>query len=232
MAATHRLKGIGWFAVLAGVVLAWYLVSLQGAAERKKLDTLNGRIVAAERDIRALETEFDTRANLLQLERWNGEALALAAPTAAQFVASEEALASIDPNAAGSEVKVAALVVPALSTTPALAPAVTAPAMRAPVVAVAVRSPINLLPAAFTGSVSPSAPARRPANLLPAGAFAHVVAPSGRNAPTLARLAEAARGQAAVARVRPQAVAMLDRKLLSDNTFGDILSGARREAQR
>ncbi|MEG8052461.1 hypothetical protein QP185_02885 [Sphingomonas aerolata] len=37
---------------------------------------------------------------------------------------------------------------------------------------------------------------------------------------------------AAVAKVRPQAVAMLDRKLLSDNTLGSILSGARAEAGR
>jgi len=37
---------------------------------------------------------------------------------------------------------------------------------------------------------------------------------------------------AAVAKVRPQAVAMLDDKLLSDNTLGDILSGARAEARR
>ena len=37
---------------------------------------------------------------------------------------------------------------------------------------------------------------------------------------------------AAVAKVRPQAVAMLDRKLLSDQTFGDILSSARTERAR
>ena len=48
----------------------------------------------------------------------------------------------------------------------------------------------------------------------------------------IARLAESARATAAVAKVRPQAVAMLDRKLLSDTTFGDIMSGARREAGR
>jgi hypothetical protein len=57
------------------------------------------------------------------------------------------------------------------------------------------------------------------------------VAPTGRNAPALARLAEVARGAAAVAKVRPQAVAMLDRKLLSDTTFGDIIASARAEAR-
>ena len=54
----------------------------------------------------------------------------------------------------------------------------------------------------------------------------------GRAAPAMARLAEAARGAVAVARVRPQAVALLDRQLLSDTTFGDLASGARREARR
>jgi hypothetical protein len=58
------------------------------------------------------------------------------------------------------------------------------------------------------------------------------VAPTGRAAPAIARLAEAARATAAVAKVRPQAVAMLDRQLLSETTFGDIMSGARREAGR
>ena len=40
------------------------------------------------------------------------------------------------------------------------------------------------------------------------------------------------RAAAAVAKVRPQAVAMLDRKLLSDSTFSDILSSARAEARK
>ena len=230
MTAAYRLKGIGWFAVLVGIVLGFYLVSLKVASERKKLDDVNARIAAAERDIRALETEFDTRANLAQLERWNGDTLALAAPSAGQFVRDDAQLASLDPNAAGpagAEVRTAVLVMPSLPETlpsPAIAPA--APA-------VAARQPINLLPASFTRTASTAA--GQPVNLLPASLFrtaaAQAVAPSGRNAPVLARLAEAARAQVAVAKVRPQAVAMLDRKLLSDTTFGDIMAGARAEAR-
>ena len=45
-------------------------------------------------------------------------------------------------------------------------------------------------------------------------------------------LADAARAKAAVAKVRPEAVAMLDKKLLSDSTLGDILSSARAEARK
>ena len=52
-----------------------------------------------------------------------------------------------------------------------------------------------------------------------------------KSAPMIAKLNDATRGRDAVAKVRPQAVAMLDRKLLSDNTLGDILKNARSEAR-
>ena len=208
MAATHRLKGIGWFAVLAGVILGFYLISLQVAAERKKLDDATLRVAGAQNDIRALETEFDTRANLTQLERWNGDTLALAAPTAAQFVTDEAALAALDPNAApGAQVRTAALVVPALG--PVVAPTPQAPTPQVSV-ALASAAPVRIAPVAATT----------------------IAVPTGRAAPAIARAVEAERGVAAVARVRPQAVAMLDRQLLSDTTFGDIMSGARRESRR
>ena len=219
MTAAYRLKGIGWLIGLVAVALGFYLISLQVAAERKKLDDVTGRITEARRDIRALETEFDTRANLRQLERWNGDTLALVAPTAAQFVADDTALASLDPNGPGQpEMRTAALVVPALGMP---APVQTADALpettpppAAPVVAPAVQRVATV----------PPMPTMQRAAL--------TVAPTGRSAPAMARLAEAARGAVAVAKVRPQAVAMLDRQLLSDTTFGDIMSGARREARR
>ena len=83
MAAIYRLKGLGWLSGCAVVAIGFYLVSSQVAAERKRLDQVDRRIVGAERDIRALETEFDVRANLAQLERWNGNTLAL---TTRQFI--------------------------------------------------------------------------------------------------------------------------------------------------
>ncbi|GAA3249494.1 hypothetical protein GCM10020258_03600 [Sphingomonas yabuuchiae] len=114
MTAAYRLKGIGWFGSCVAVVLGFYLVSLQVAAERKKLDDVNGRIAAAQRDIRALETEFDTRANLVQLEKWNGDTLALTAPVAGQFVGDEAQLASLDVTRGPAEgaIQTAALLVP------------------------------------------------------------------------------------------------------------------------
>ena len=108
MAATYRLKGLGWFGGVVIVSLGFYLVSLQVAAERKRLEQVNVRIGLAQRDIRALETEFDVRSNLTQLERWNGDTLALASPTAGQFVHDEGQLASINFDRAGVDAGAAA----------------------------------------------------------------------------------------------------------------------------
>ncbi|GAA0668578.1 hypothetical protein FHT00_000328 [Sphingomonas insulae] len=209
MTAAYRLKGIGWFGGCVAIVLGFYLVSLQVAAERKKLEGMDRKIDAAQRDIRALETEFETRANLAQLEKWNGETLALAAPVAGQFVTDETALASLDVTQVGigqPGVQTAALVVPSLATAAIPAPT-AAPAATPAVVQVAAA-----MPTAKRAVIK--------------------VAAIEKSAPMLAKLNEAARATAAVAKVRPQAVAMLDRKLLSDTTLGDILSSARAEARK
>ena len=231
MTAAYRLRGVGWFGGCVAVVLGFYLVSLQVAAERKKLEGVNGQIRSAERDIRALETEFDTRANLAQLERWNGDTLSLSAPVAGQFVTSESALASIDVNQplnGASGIQMASLLVPSMPTampqpinvaqTVAAAQPVAQPAARVRVTNVAVQTAANvaLKPTVIRASVAPSRSAE-----------AAIV----RALPQ--RLTDKLNEKmAAVAKVRPQAVAMLDKKHLSDNTLGDILSGARAEAGR
>jgi hypothetical protein len=131
--AVQGFKGLGWF--LCGVVVApaCYLVNSHGAAEQAKLEATRLAIVQAQRDIRGLETEFNTRANLAQLERWNGEVLALAAPVAQQYLASETALASLGQPA---DIQTAALVVPAGAPTPQAAAVavaqVTNPVQEAP----------------------------------------------------------------------------------------------------
>ena len=225
MTAAHRLKGVGWFGSCVVVVLAFYLVSLQVAAERGRLEAANTRVADAERDIRALETEFDTRANLAQLERWNGDTLALTAPVAGQFVADETALASIDVNAGpaaapdGSPIRTAALVVPSLAgvglQSAIVAPTFTtvAPDQSQPIQNATVR----------TATIEP-APVR-------ATRMTQVATPV-RTIATTPKAQAAMYRAVAVANVRPQAVAMLDRKLLSDSTLGAILSGARAEAGR
>ena len=91
-------KSLGWFLAGVAVALGFLLVPLQVAAERKKLDRAAADVVRAHRDIRALETEFDTRANYAQLYKWNADKLGLVAPAADQFVPNEAALASIEPT--------------------------------------------------------------------------------------------------------------------------------------
>ncbi|MCI1142621.1 hypothetical protein [Sphingomonas sp. WKB10] len=210
MTAAYRLKGIGWFGGCVAIVLGFYLVSLQVATERKKLESMDRKIDAAQRDIRALETEFETRANLAQLEKWNGETLSLAAPTAGQFVTDEAALASLDVNQVGvptdgkSGTQMASLVVPSQPGVSVAAPAAT--------------------PAPAVVQVAAAMPKAQRAVIK--------VAAIEKSAPMLAKLNEAARAKAAVAKVRPEAVAMLDKKLLSDSTLGDILSSARAEARK
>jgi len=124
--AVQGFKGMGWF--LLGVVVAptCYMVNSHGATEQAKLGAVKAAIIQAQKDIRGLETEFDTRANLAQLQRWNGDVLAMAAPVAQQYLAGQDALAELDRPA---ELQMAALVIPAgAHVQPAPAVVVTAAA--------------------------------------------------------------------------------------------------------
>ncbi|WP_448661161.1 hypothetical protein ACG3SL_11050 [Sphingomonas sp. CJ20] len=110
--AVQSFKGLWWFLCGAIVAPACYLVNSHGAAEQARLNATKSAILQAQKDIRSLETEFNTRANLAQLERWNGDVLALAAPGAQQYLDGETALASLD-TPADAQVQTAALIVPA-----------------------------------------------------------------------------------------------------------------------
>ncbi len=127
-------KSLGWFLAGVAVALGFLLVPLQVAAERKKLDRTASEILRAKRDIRALETEFDTRASLAQLDKWNAESLGMVAPAADQFVADETALAAIEPTAAGPQM---ASFVPAAPVNAGVSQAPAEPAPRDAMAAVA-----------------------------------------------------------------------------------------------
>lgn len=205
--ATKRLKGFGWF--VCGVLVAppCYLVSSWVAAERARVETLERSILAARRDIRDLETEFQTRANLAQLERWNGDVLALAAPRPDQYVASEEALAQLHFAPAGEgAIRPASYIVPA-------GYAEAQPQPVAPAVAPAAGEP---------KPAGPAAPADAPARRAPAPVALAAAAPA-----TPARAIPAPKPAKPVRKA--QAVAMLDNALLSDSTLGDLARGARAE---
>jgi hypothetical protein len=92
----QRFRSLGWVGGVATAACALYLISLQVASERGRLEEIDRKIAATHREIRQLQTELGTRASLRQLERWNGESLALSAPSAVQYLGSEAALASLD----------------------------------------------------------------------------------------------------------------------------------------
>ncbi|WP_414901857.1 colicin transporter [Sphingomonas flavalba] len=90
----HRLRPIGWILAVAVAALVLYLISSRVAAERGRLDAVNAEISRVNGDIRHLQTELAARGSLRQLERWNGEVLALSAPSAEQY-RNEVQLASL-----------------------------------------------------------------------------------------------------------------------------------------
>lgn len=95
----HRFRAVGWVAVVASAATGLYLISLQVAAERGKLEAVEVQIAQAQREVRQLQTEMGTRASMRQLERWNGDVLALSAPKASQFVQTGAQLVALDLSA-------------------------------------------------------------------------------------------------------------------------------------
>ena len=84
--SAHGFKSVFMAASVVGAALGCYLVSLNVASERAKLENVEEKIVLAQRDIRVLQTEIGTRGRLAQLERWNARFIRLSAPSADQFV--------------------------------------------------------------------------------------------------------------------------------------------------
>jgi hypothetical protein len=125
-------RPVGWVAALGAAALGCYMLSLRVASERHDLARLDAKIVAAQQNIRTLQTEVGTRSRIPQLEDWNEEVLALSAPAAGQFVAANVSLARFDmrptPQAADpAEVRLAS----AEPAAPAPRPAEAAPVQRA-----------------------------------------------------------------------------------------------------
>lgn len=195
--AIKALSGFGWFLTCAVVTPACYLVSSQVAAERSKVEAVERAMLQAHKDIRGLETEFDTRANLAQLERWNGEVMRYTAPTPRQFLASDTELAALRPmEGDGTAERYAALVVPQGLPEVVAGPAVANDAVAAvkPAVEKAAPAPVAVAAAALAKPKRAAAPA-----------------------PVVAK---------------DQAVAALDRSLLKDSSFGDLMQGVRAEARK
>ena len=93
--SAHGFRSVYMAASVVGAALACYLVSLNVASERAKLENVEEKIVLAQRDIRVLQTEIGTRGRLAQLERWNARFIRLSAPSADQFVEGGFQLAAL-----------------------------------------------------------------------------------------------------------------------------------------
>ena len=132
MVVAHRFRWFGWFVLCVSVILGCYLMSSRVAAERNKLAAIESSIARTQRDITALETEFDTRASFAQLQRWNGDTLKLSAPTAGQYIRNDAELAQVDFNAptptGGAQIQTAAAVIPSAPAMPADAAVAATPA--------------------------------------------------------------------------------------------------------
>ena len=67
--SAQGFKSVYMVGAIAAAALGCYLVSLRVASERAELESVENKIVLAQRDIRLLNTEIGTRGRLAQLER-------------------------------------------------------------------------------------------------------------------------------------------------------------------
>lgn len=97
----QRFRPVGWVIGIAAAACILYMISLQVATQRGRLEEIDRKIAMTKRDIRQLQTELGTRASLRQLERWNSDVLSLSAPKANQYLRDEVALATLDRSGLG-----------------------------------------------------------------------------------------------------------------------------------
>ncbi|MBB3981666.1 hypothetical protein GGR44_001313 [Sphingobium fontiphilum] len=211
MIAVKRLQSLFWVLLVALGALATYLVSLGVGTERNELMRVRARIEAARADIRYLETEFGARASMRQLERWNAEDFLYTTPTAQQYLEGERALARLDGIQPNGPAYVAPPVMVAMVETPADLPSAPQAAPASPA-ASQISSDIAIIRTAHAQDDVPAAAA-------PAAKAKVKADPADTSRPN------------PVAR-RAERMAMLDAKLLDDNTLGDLSARAARERKK
>lgn len=225
MIAIKRLKNILWILIVAFGALTAYLISLRVATERNQVQALERSIYRVRADIRYLETEFEARANMRQLEKWNSEDYRYGAPQAAQYLADERALASLQGVKSNGDVYVAPPVMMAMANEEDV-PEASAARTQSPA-AVQLRADDSILRVA-AATPTASAPVREVASAPVAltGKVAKVQAVPVRTA------------EVAVPRTAPNPVvrkaarmALLDSQLLDDRTLRDLGSKAQAETR-
>jgi len=202
----RRFQSFQRLAMGTAAVMGLYLITSQVASERTELERVDRKILAARKDIRQLQTELSTRANLRQLERWNGDVLALTTPDADQFISTERQLATLDRSGIVPGPRYApTAVVMAMANVPT-APVAAKPAQ---VMSDAVDRPAQAVKRAL------AAEARAPVNLLPAT----MLAANDRKPPVVGRREKPA----------SKPIDLLEGKLLDDGLVGELASRARVE---
>lgn len=131
----QKFRSVAWVVGVAIAATFLYIISLQVATERGRLEAVDRKIAATKRDIRQLQTEMGTRASLRQLERWNGEVLALSAPGAEQYLGGEDDISGIDRSNLGIASAAPPPVMAAVLARPIEAPTAAASASDDPVAA-------------------------------------------------------------------------------------------------
>lgn len=96
-------RRIGWIATLAVCTVLYLMLHLKVHAVQSDVVRAERQIVALEQQKMLLETEFETRANQLQLAAWNNVDFGYTAPGASQFLENERQLAEFGtPRAPGA----------------------------------------------------------------------------------------------------------------------------------
>lgn len=227
----HRFRPVVWVVGCAFAATALYTVSLSVAAERARLEKVDRQIANTQNEIRQLQTELGTRASLRQLERWNSEVLALGAPKAGQFRATETALQTLDGGILPASVGAPAPVMVAAATAPAPAPANMTQPAAGPVQTAQVAQGAKPVAAASKSAPSAAKPAAAPVKPV---ALASADVRPARAAATSKPAAKATAPKPAASKsepAKPQRFAMLDRKLVDQRTFSEILVRAASESQ-
>lgn len=216
MIAIKRLQSIFWILLVAFGALTAYLISLRVATERNAVHLVEQRVAAVRADIRYLETEFEARASMRQLERWNATDYRYGAPQASQYLPDERALASLDRVPANGEIYVAPPVMMAM-----------ADADETPVAAqVASPAPAQIRQGEVMLRAASAAPSRSPA-IKPALASASVTLPAAM--PRSTRPTDENGVARKAARMAMLDAKLLDASLLDDRTLRDLGAAAAAE---
>lgn len=238
MIAVKRLQSLFWVLLVAFGALGAYLVSLRVATERNELMRVRTQIALARGDIRYLETEFSSRANMRQLERWNAEDFRYSTLPADHYLDDERQLAHLDGMEANGPDYVAQPVMVAMIQ-PGESGGVSATAPATSPAALQIRSDEATIRAERGAEVRAEGHSAKlgTGRVVELAAIDPAVARAAaeKKAATSASAGKAARRSAAssgtLAR-KTERMAMLDSRLLDDKTLGDLGRRAAGESRR